>query len=208
MTTVDNNGKKRTLSAMKILLHACCGPCSIYPVKDLRASGIDVVALFYNPNIHPFKEFERRVQAMEEVARILGFPVIFHPEAYGLMSWLDKVLSTAKERPRRCLACYEMRLRETAKKALEMGFDGFSSTLFYSVYQDHEAIKGIADQISAELHCPFLYRDFRAGWKEGQGEARRIGVYMQPYCGCIISEEERYEKRIKRMRKRFEEEET
>ncbi|OCC14386.1 Diacylglucosamine hydrolase like [Dissulfuribacter thermophilus] len=194
------------MTSNKILLHICCGPCAIYPVKVLREKGIQFTGFFFNPNIHPFREYEQRVQALEEIKEILNFSVVFHPKGYDFEEWLKEVTSAGLERPKRCHACYSMRLIVTALEAKRLGFKVFSTTLLYSVYQDHQAIKQISEKISEEIGIEFFYEDFREGWKEGKDEARRIGIYMQPYCGCIISEKERYQKRIDRMKKRFKEE--
>ncbi len=190
----------------ELLLHICCGPCSIYPVEVLKKKGINFKGLFYNPNIHPFLEFERRVQALEEITEVLGFEVIYHPSGYGLHQWLEGVWSKCPNRPDRCHVCYKMRLEETARISKELGFTCFSSTLLYSIYQDHDAIREIGNGVARTHGLKFYYEDFRAGWKEGKDRARTIGIYTQPYCGCILSEEERYKKRIERQRKRFREE--
>lgn len=186
-----------------LLLHICCGPCAIHPVHVLRERSMEFTGLFFNPNIHPFLEFERRVEALEEISQALEFPVIHHPMGYGLVSWLNVVWSRHPERPDRCRACYAMRLEETANLAKDMGFKGFSTTLLYSIYQDHQAIKNIGLDLQARMDIEFIYMDFRSGWKEGKKKARQTGIYMQPYCGCIMSEAERYEKRIKRLKDRF-----
>ena len=190
----------------KLLLHICCGPCSIYPVEVLKRKGIDFVGLFYNPNIHPFLEFERRVEALQEISDALDFEVIYHPEGYGLKKWLKLVWSRYPERPRRCNRCYEIRLEETARIAKELNFSCFSSTLLYSIYQEHSALRKLGDDFARAHGIKFYYEDFREGWREGKERARAIGIYMQPYCGCILSEEERYEKRIRKQKERFAEE--
>ena len=94
--------------------------------------------------------------------------------------------------PGRCVKCYEMRFRRTAQYAAEQGFDSFTSSLFISPYQKHELMRETAEQAAAEFGVEFLYRDFRPYFKEGQAFAREHGFYMQKYCGCVFSEEERY----------------
>ncbi len=187
---------------MRILLHACCGPCTIYPLKILRAKGYDVTAYFYNPNIHPFREFERRIEAMEQVAQHFNLPVIWDGE-YGLYKWLDNIGKDFNN-PKRCQKCYSLRIENTAKLASQEGFDAFTSTLLYSKYQDHEGICNKSRDAAQRYNVDFFYYDFRKGWKEGIEESIAMGIYRQPYCGCIFSEYERYIKRAKRLQNRLE----
>lgn len=185
---------------MGILLHICCGSCLLFPLKILKDSGVLVKGFFYNPNIHPYMEYERRIEAVQTVARLQDFSVIYSEKGYGLRLWLQSVASNM-DFGVRCLKCYEMRLKETAERAREIGFTHFSSTLFYSRYQNHEVIYEIACNIAQETGVELYYQDFRMGWQEGQDMARELGIYRQSYCGCIFSEEERYEKRRLRLQK-------
>ena len=98
----------------------------------------------------------------------------------------------------KCVKCYEMRLFETARQAAEGGFDSFTSSLFISPYQKHELMREVAERAAAEYGVQFLYRDFRPGFRAGQQEARERGFYMQKYCGCVFSEEDRYRKQLDR----------
>lgn len=184
-------------------MHICCGPCALYPLKVLRKEGVALQGYFFNPNIHPYQEFRRRLRALEEVAQVKGLPVIYEKE-YGLRPFLRAVVF--RER-RRCELCYLLRLEATVKKALEIGAEAFTTTLLYSRYQAHNLIKEIAEDLSFRYKVPFLYRDFREGWQEGQEEAVALGIYRQPYCGCIFSEQERYDKRFRKKMRRGEEDE-
>ena len=94
--------------------------------------------------------------------------------------------------------CYPVRLEQTAKYAKENGYTHFSTTLLVSPYQNHEALIEVAEQMAKKYGVEFLYRDFRVGFREGQAKARELGLYMQKYCGCIFSEEDRYYNRIKK----------
>jgi len=184
---------------MKLLLHVCCGPCTLYPVQVLRREGVEPVAYFANPNIHPYREFRRRLTTMEEVADRLRLTCLYERD-YGLESYLRAVVH--RERMR-CRLCYRMRLAEAAAQAGRMGLDGFTTTLLYSKYQDHGLIRKVAESVAAEQGVPFVYRDFRTGWQAGVDMAVEMGIYRQPYCGCIYSEQERYDNRLKkRLRKR------
>ena len=173
---------------MKVLLHACCAPCSIYTVKELRGQGAEVAAYFYNPNIHPFTEFRKRLVTLQQYAKVSLLPLEVD-DSYDLETFLKGALERGKDR---CLFCYTMRLEKTFEKAREMAQDAVSTTLLYSRYQRHDEIRAIGESLSARYGIPFLYGDFRKGWKEGVEESQRLGMYRQQYCGCIFSEKERF----------------
>lgn len=175
---------------MKILLHMCCGPCSIAPVKYLREHDFNIQGYFYNPNIHPYKEFQRRLDTLREYAEAEDLPLIADDD-YALESFLRGVVHKESTR---CLYCYEIRLRGAARKAKECGTDAFSTTLLVSPYQNHEQIKYIGETVAQEEGIPFYYADYRPGWREAVSESRRREMYRQPYCGCIYSEKDRYYK--------------
>lgn len=175
---------------MRILLHNCCGPCTIYPYKELLSRGMEVTGYFYNPNIHPYKEFVKRRDTLLEFAQLRGLHVVVD-ERYDLEEFLAGALRNLADR---CRNCYAIRLREAAKAARREGCDCFTTTLLVSPYQKHELIREVGEQIAAEEGVPFSYFDFRPGWRAGQDEARALGLYRQPYCGCIFSEKERYYK--------------
>lgn len=179
---------------MNILLHICCGPCTGYPLKVLREEGHQVRGYFYNPNIHPYQEFQRRLKALAEFSERKDLEVDYDRE-YGLRQFLRRVVFNEE---RRCLTCYKMRLVEVVRQAKEVGADAFTSTLLYSRYQQHEAIKRIALELADEYGIEFLYRDFREGWQEGIDMAIEMEIYRQPYCGCIYSEQERYDKKFRK----------
>lgn len=179
---------------MKVLLHICCAPCTIYPLKVLREEGHDVRGYFYNPNIHPYTEFCRRRDTVVTFSGIAGFDVIVD-ERYALREFLTAALERGEDR---CSACYEMRLERAFIRAEEEKAEAVTTTLLYSKYQRHEAIAAAAEKLSARFGIRFLYKDFREGWKEGQDESRRLGLYRQNYCGCIFSEYERFAPRSKK----------
>jgi len=180
-----------------ILLHICCGPCSLYIIDYFRKKQLSFVGYFYNPNIHPYKEFRQRIKALEEVQKIKNFEIIWNKE-YGLRKFIKETFMFWDKPGKRCERCYIMRFKATIKKALEIKADAFTSTLFYSIHQNHELIKAIAEDLSHKYKVPLYYEDFRKGYKEGQEEAITLGIYRQGYCGCIFSEEERYYKKRKK----------
>ena len=179
---------------MKVLLHTCCGPCSIYPIKILRNKGYDVTGYFYNPNIHPYKEFKKRLNTLENYAKEIDIPLITN-DTYGLKYFLRNVVF---KEDKRCIFCYTSRLESCVNVAKKSGFNAFTSTLFYSKYQNHQLMIKIAEQIAEKYDVQFIYEDFRKGWQEGIDLSLKVNMYRQPYCGCIYSEQERYDKTLKK----------
>ena len=174
----------------KILLHSCCAPCSLQFVKALNEEKILPDLHWYNPNIHPFTEYRSRRDSLQEFAGKAGLSLVMEDE-YGLRVFVKEVELNTKP-SFRCVFCYRLRLEKTAALAAEKGYDAFSATLLISPYQDHELIREIGEELSAVYGVEFFYRDFRPRFRQGQKEAREAGYYMQKYCGCIYSEEERY----------------
>ncbi len=170
---------------MKLLLHTCCAPCSVYCIKTLRKEGIKPTVYWFNPNIHPYIEYKTRRDTLKEYTKSIGVQAIFE-ENYGLREFCKNVVDDLENR---CVKyCYRVRLEQTAKYAKENGYDTFSTTLLISPYQNHEALKQIGEEMAQKYGLTFLYRDFRPGFREGQNEARELGLYMQKYCGCVFSE--------------------
>jgi len=183
----------------KLLLHTCCAPCSVFCVSSLRGEGIEPVSFWYNPNIHPYQEYKARRDTLVDYAASIQLELVVREE-YGLR---DFVRAVAGDIDRRCTHCYTCRLEETARFAAANGFSHFSTTLLVSPYQDHEGICRAAEELAGRYGVEFLYRDFRPGFRQGQAEARELGLYMQKYCGCVFSEEDRYAKQIQRDRAKF-----
>ncbi len=181
---------------MKVLLHICCGPCAIIPVERFREQGYELTGLFYNPNIQPYREWKLRADTLETLAERKNLEVIFDRD-YDLEGFLERTLPYSRT-AERCRHCYRMRLEKAARMASETHAGAFSSTLLTSPYQQHDAIRQEAEMLSSRYGVPFLYQDFRPEFRAGMAEAKALGLYTQPYCGCIFSERERYEKRRKK----------
>ena len=173
---------------MNLLLHICCAPCTIYPLRILREEGNGVCGLFYNPNIHPYLEYRRRLDALMSYAGQERLTVM-REGGYPINAFLRQIVFREEER---CRHCYHLRLAHTARIAKEGRFDAFTTTLLYSRYQKHDLIREVAEAVAETEEIPFFYRDFRKGWPEGVRISKEIGMYRQPYCGCIYSEKERY----------------
>ena len=173
---------------MKLLLHTCCAPCSVYCIQKLRKDNIEPVIYWYNPNIHPYMEYKARRDTLKEYTKSIGVEAIFE-ENYGLREFCKNVIDDLDNR---CQYCYRMRLERTVQYAKENGYDAFCTTLLISPYQNHEKLKQTGEELKKEYGIHFYYQDFREGFRQGQNEARELGLYMQKYCGCIFSEEIRY----------------
>lgn len=173
---------------MKLLLHQCCGPCSVYPLQILLADGgIDVHGYFYNPNIHPYTEFKKRLDTLIAFNELKNIPYTA-VDSYSLRPFLQMEHTEQN----RCTGCYRMRLMNVAEFARTNSFSAFTSTLLYSKWQNHDNIKSIAREAATEYGVDFYYEDYRRGWQVGINLSKELGMYRQQYCGCIFSEEERY----------------
>lgn len=172
---------------MRLLLHTCCAPCSVYCIDSLRKEGIEPTIYWFNPNIHPYMEYKARRDCLKEYTKRINADAIFE-ERYGLRDFCKNVVDDLDNRCKNY--CYLVRLEQTAKYAKENGFDSFSTTLLVSPYQNHEALVEVANNMATKYGVEFVYRDFRIGFREGQAKARELGLYMQKYCGCVFSEEQ------------------
>lgn len=176
---------------MKLLLHSCCGPCACYPSEELTKKGIDFSLYYFNPNIHPYKEFKKRMAAISTLAQKKDYDLIID-KSYSLE---DCIKGMVNEPTVRCAFCYRMRLKMAAKFAAEHGYDAISTTLLYSPYQRHALIAKTAEEAAEEFGITFYYADWRPFYQEGIDISLELGLYRQQYCGCVFSERDRYMER-------------
>jgi predicted adenine nucleotide alpha hydrolase (AANH) superfamily ATPase len=180
---------------MKLLYHCCCAPCATACVDHLCSDGLEPDLFWYNRNIHPFIEYKNRLQALVQCAEAKNLRLETSDE-YGLKFFIRTVFHKMENGPAadkgRCELCYRIRLEKTAATAAEKGCGTFSTSLLASPYQNHEEIRRTGEEAAAKYDVDCLYRDFRPRFRGGQDRARALGLYMQKYCGCIFSEEERY----------------
>jgi len=173
---------------MKVLLHVCCAICACGVVEELRTHGHQPVGFFYNPNIHPFIEFRRRLKAARILAARLSWDLRF-VDRYGLYDYLNTVDYASTDR---CLQCYRMRLAATARHAKEGSYEAFTTTLLASSHQQIADIERVGAEVAEEAGVAFL----RGSWSNLERDAaqspRSAGLYKQQYCGCIFSEYDRY----------------
>ena len=184
---------------MKLLMHTCCAPCSVYCIDELRGENIEPTIYWFNPNIHPYQEYKSRRDCLKEYAKTQNLKAIFE-ENYGLREFCQNTINSLDTRCKDY--CYPVRLEQTAKYAKQNGYDTITTTLLVSPYQKHDLIHELGDKIAENYGLKFLYRDFRVGFREGQAKARELGLYMQKYCGCVFSEEDRYKNHIEKDKKR------
>ena len=179
---------------MHLLVHVCCGPCASYPVPYLLKKGHKLHGFFYNPNIHPYQEYSRRMEAAKQMAAAFNIEMIWASE-YELEKYLREV---SFREDKRCRYCYYLRLQRAAQVAKHGHFDAFTTSLLVSPYQKHDLIREIGELAAKEVGVPFYYEDFRPGYAESVARSRELGLYRQPYCGCIFSERDRYAPRNKK----------
>ncbi|KIH77041.1 hypothetical protein SAMN05660860_00476 [Geoalkalibacter ferrihydriticus] len=176
---------------MNILLHICCANCAIYPLEVLRNQDFKVRGYFFNHNIHPYQEYQRRLEAVRGFADLRELEIDYRDE-YRLEEFLAKV---AADPQGRCNYCYLSRLEDAARAAAERGFEAFTTSLLYSRYQQHERIRELGEELAQRYGLRFHYDDFRSGWQQGIQASKAMGLYRQQYCGCIYSEKDRYHPR-------------
>ena len=173
-------------SKNKILLHACCGICSGYPIKLLQESGYEVVVYFCNPNLDTEEEFQKRLKAQQEVCKESDTRLI--TEEYNHDEFLDyiKGFEAEPERGLRCDKCIELRLKHAGKKAKELGIELFTTSLVISPHKNFEKISNIGTNIAEELSINYLPKNFRKndGFLKTNIISKRLGIYRQNYCGC------------------------
>ena len=180
----------------RLLLHSCCAPCSSYCLMTL-AEYFEVTVFYYNPNIYPEEEY--RMRAREQARFIEQFPVkhpvSFLEGAYDTARFYEmaKGLEQEPEGGKRCFACYELRLRETAEMALQGGYDYFTTTLSISPLKNAQKLNEIGAQLAQEYGIAYLFSDFKKkdGYKKSTEISREYGMYRQNYCGCVYSLRER-----------------
>jgi predicted adenine nucleotide alpha hydrolase (AANH) superfamily ATPase len=162
------------------------------PARVLAGEGHEVLAYWYNPNVQPYREYRKRLAAFNDVVKREGWPALVD-DRYDVEYFLREV---ATGREGRCPRCYRERLSRAAARAAAERCDAFTTTLLISRHQDHEAVIEAGAKAAAEAGVEFLARDFRALDAESHRLARDMGIYLQGYCGCIYSEEERYRRKV------------
>ena len=171
-----------------VLVHCCCAHCSAYTIEYWQRQGYDVSAFWYNPNIHPYKEHQQRLEALRTLAKKLDFPLI-EIEGYDVIQYFRQVSGNEAQR---CHYCFNLRLQKTAETASQQGFEAFTSSLLISPHQKHEILAEIGSDIAEKTSVNFLYADLRKRYSDSRHITKPLDLYRQQYCGCLYSEWERY----------------
>lgn len=185
----------------RVLLHVCCGPCSVGVVPSLRERGLEPVGWFGNPNIHPTLEWLARLESAGRFARLVGMALAIEPDP----DWRGFIAEVGSlDPPERCARCFAIRLDSAAREAEARGIPRFTTTLLASPWQDRDLLCEAGMRAAERRGVEFLAEDFRGGFREGKQRARELGLYLQTYCGCVFSEAERYRGRVARERAKWE----
>lgn len=193
MTSIPKNTGSEN---RRVLLHTCCAPCAIYPVSVLQGQGFAVTAYFYNPNIHPYLEYQKRLDSVVQFCEKNKLPLIQEGH-YQMAEFLRAVVF---QEHLRCSICSSLRISKAHDFAKNNNFAYFTTSLLYSRYQKHDEIKDQCEALVEQTGPQFYYKDFRQGWQFGVDESLTQGLYRQPYCGCIYSEQQRYDKTMRSKR--------
>jgi len=169
-------------------VHVCCAHCAAYTVEHWRREGYEVGGFWYNPNIHPYTEYQSRLASMKTLARETDLPLIIAGD-YDMPEYFRRVAGHEDER---CRHCFDLRLAKTAEATQEHGYDAFTTTLLISPHQKHDILREIGDKVAAEQGVEFLYADLRKRYSDSRHITKPLDLYRQQYCGCIYSEWERY----------------
>ncbi|MBR2387475.1 MAG: epoxyqueuosine reductase QueH [Clostridia bacterium] len=176
----------------KLLLHACCAPCSSY-VLEYLSSVFDITLYFYNPNITPCEENDFRAEELRRLCREM--PLSHVPEiiveSYEPEKFYEAVkgMESMREGESRCAVCYRLRLEKTAQKAKELGVDYFTTTLSISPYKRSEWLNEIGGELMETYGVSYLFSDFKKknGYKRSIELSHEYNLYRQDYCGCEFS---------------------
>ncbi|MBO6272422.1 epoxyqueuosine reductase QueH [bacterium] len=177
----------------KILLHACCAICSGYPITLLKELGYNVIVYFCNNNFDTIDEYNRRLEAEKTLCKHFGVELLVEP--YTPQIYIDyiKGLENEPEGGARCIKCFELRLKESAKKAKELGIDIFTTSMIISPHKNFKNLCGVGESVGKEYGLEFLGLDFKKkdGFLKTNKISKDLGLYRQNYCGCIFAKNKR-----------------
>ena len=173
----------------QILLHICCAPCLIYPLKKLREERFEVKGFFYNPNIQPEKEYYKRLLEAQRICKLWSIPLEIGEYDWDRWQAAIRGLEKEKEGGERCLVCYRYRLTALAQKAKELGIGTIASTLTISPHKRASIINPIGKEVCSELEIKFYEADWKKqdGFKHSLETCKDLNIYRQNYCGCKYS---------------------
>lgn len=173
----------------KLLLHACCAICSGYPISMLKDMGYSLVTYFYNPNIYPLEEYQKRLDAERTLCH--SFDVELIEGEYDTEAFYEcaKGLESEPEKGLRCDKCFELRLRKTAELAKKMNIPKFTTSMVISPHKDFKKLSAIGEKIAKEYGLEYLAIDFKKkdGFLKTNKISKELALYRQNYCGCIFA---------------------
>ena len=173
----------------KIVLHTCCAICSGYPISLLQDMGYQVIAYFYNPNIYPFEEYQKRLDAQKILCSHLNCELIegeYNPEAfYNIAKGLEK----EPEKGKRCDKCFELRLEKTAEYTKLIGIENFTTSIAISPHKNVMRVSQIGENIAQKFNLKYVAIDFKKkdGFLKTNKLSKELNLYRQNYCGCKFS---------------------
>ncbi len=176
----------------KILLHSCCAPCSSHVISVLTKYA-DITILYYNPNISPIEEYEKRkeeqIRLINEINKDHKVDIVDCDYDNNIYESLIKGFENCPERGDRCTICFNLRLEKTAKMAKLLNYDYFCSTLSVSPYKNSKLINEIGENLSKKYDVKWLHSDFKKqdGYKHSIELSHKYNLYRQDYCGCKYS---------------------
>lgn len=171
---------------MKILMHVCCLPCFYHPFNILKSMRIEPIVYFFNPNIHPLREYITRRNLVKRFCDIEN--IEFIEGDYNIEKYFKFVLKEDK----RCKNCFYYRLEDTFRKAGKLNISMVGTTLLTSIHQAAKEIMNIGYFLESKYNIKFLDIDFRLGYYESKLWVKSNNIYYQKYCGCVFSEKERF----------------
>ncbi|MBQ2946766.1 MAG: epoxyqueuosine reductase QueH [Bacilli bacterium] len=180
----------------KLLLHACCAPCSSY-VLEYLSEFFEITIYYYNPNIHPENEYIRRLNELRKFLTEFKSKnkINLVEEIYNPLEYFNEVkgLENLGEKSKRCYKCYKLRMEKAVEYAKNNNFDYFTTTLSISPYKKSDWINEIGGMLENKYNIKYLYADFKKknGYKRSLELSKEYGLYRQDYCGCIYSKQER-----------------
>lgn len=175
----------------KLLLHSCCGPCSSYVITYLK-DYFDITILYYNPNIEPHEEYEKRKNEQIKLINELNVPSLSLMDTEYENNIYREYVKGYEDNPEggsRCHLCYELRLKKTVELAKINGFEYFGTTLTVSPYKNASILNMLGEKLSKEYNVLWLYSDFKKkdGYKKSIELSKKYELYRQDYCGCLFS---------------------
>ena len=173
----------------KLLLHTCCAPCVTVPLERLKPD-FQITCYFYNPNIHPKKEYLKRLNELKKL--LDDFHIKMIVADYEVKRWLQLVrgLEDVPEGGKRCEVCFRMRLEQTARFARENNYDAFTTVMSISPHKNADLLNRIGNELSQEFGVDYIEANFKKkdGFKRSVELSKKYNLYRQNYCGCIYSQ--------------------